>query len=101
LCCCWLFTGAAGFIASIRFGDGQLGRPRDQIDRQLRTHLDGLLGLGRNGLSGLGGGFHLGVLCEDIYEVGREGYRLLERLGALIRDNKRGKGLLRHRGADG
>ena len=40
-------------------------------------------------MNGLGGGFHIGVLCVVIYEVGREAKESIgwvERLGALIRD---------------
>jgi hypothetical protein len=73
LCCCWLFTGAAGFIASIGIRGDFAVNLAAPCDQGLRTHLDGLLGLGCNGLSGLGGGFHLGGECKDILGERGEG----------------------------
>ncbi len=105
-CCCLLFAGAAGLRGSIRFASRSFfvvrlhsapGRRHEcKWENGLRTHLDGLLGLGHNGLSGrLEGGFHNGPGCAGELGTERErdgrevvgwriGRRVLERLGVLI-----------------
>jgi len=72
-CCCLLFAGTAGLRGSVRFTSCSLFRSSVALspgatsvsgENGLRTHLDGLLGLGHNGLRGwLGGGFHGGFDC--------------------------------------
>jgi hypothetical protein len=55
----------------------QRGRPPQLDGQRLRTHLDGLLGLGCNGLSGrFGGGFHVeGDVRLYLGREAKEGYR--------------------------